>query len=145
MTIETREARPDDIAALLVLDEIARTEPGRTDFVREVVGGGGCLVAEQGADVVGYGVLQHKFFGQGFVSLVYVGRPWRRHGVGGALLRALAERCETPKLFTSTNVSNLPMQALLAKAGFEISGIVHNLDPGDPELVYVRFLADRGG
>ena len=42
-------------------------------------------------------------------------------------------------MFTSTHASNLPMQALLAKSGFEPSGIIHNLDPGDPELVYVRF------
>jgi hypothetical protein len=27
----------------------------------------------------------------------------------------------------------------------KLSGFVHDLDPGDPELVYVRFLADRGG
>jgi GNAT superfamily N-acetyltransferase len=77
--------------------------------------------------------------------MVYVASSWRRHGVGAALLGALAHRCTTPKLFTSTNASNLPMQALLLRAGFEPSGIVHNLDPGDPELVYVRFLAPGGG
>jgi L-asparagine transporter-like permease len=65
--------------------------------------------------------------------------------VARALLRALEHRCATPKLFTSTNVSNLPMQALLATSGFVLSGIVHNLDPGDPELVYVRFLGASGG
>jgi len=26
------------------------------------------------------------------------------------------------------------MQALFGKVGFERSGIIHNLDPGDPEL-----------
>ena len=32
------------------------------------------------------------------------------------------------------------MQALLEKAGFESSGVIHNLDVGDPELVYVKQL-----
>jgi HicA toxin of bacterial toxin-antitoxin, len=36
--------------------------------------------------------------------------------------------------FSSTNRSNVPMQALFGKVGFERSGIIHNLDPGDPEL-----------
>jgi hypothetical protein len=32
------------------------------------------------------------------------------------------------------------MQALLEKAGFESSGVIHNLDAGDPELVYFKLL-----
>jgi hypothetical protein len=28
------------------------------------------------------------------------------------------------------------MQALFEKVGFERRGIIHNLDPGDPELIY---------
>lgn len=32
------------------------------------------------------------------------------------------------------------MRSLLSAAGFEPSGVIHNLDPGDPELVYVRKL-----
>ena len=38
----------------------------------------------------------------------------------------------------STNASNTAANALFAKAGFEGSGIVYNLDPGDPELIYVK-------
>ena len=47
------------------------------------------------------------------------------------------------KLFTSTNQSNTPMQALLALLGYVRSGVIDNLDPGDPELVY--FLDLSGG
>lgn len=42
------------------------------------------------------------------------------------------------KLFTSTNLSNLPMQSLLSKSGYELSGVIHNLDVGDPEIVYYK-------
>ena len=38
------------------------------------------------------------------------------------------------RLFTSTNVSNLPMQQLLQHAGWSATGILHGLDEGDPEL-----------
>ena len=138
MRIDTREARPTDVEALLGLDAMARTDPGRAGFIRDAIASGGCIVAEHGGSVVGYGVLEHSFFGQGFVSMLFVAAAQRRHGVGGALLRALVRRCTMPKLFTSTNASNLPMQRLLTRSGFERSGIVHNLDPGDPELVYVR-------
>lgn len=59
-------------------------------------------------------------------------------------MQALERRCATPKLFTSTNVSNLPMQALLRKLGYHESGIIFNLDPGDPELVYWKVLRANG-
>ena len=48
--------------------------------------------------------------------------------------------CRTPKLFTSTNLSNLPMQSLLAKLEYQLSGVIHNLDEGDPEIVYFKRL-----
>jgi hypothetical protein len=32
------------------------------------------------------------------------------------------------------------MRALLAKRGYTDSGRIENLDPGDPELVFVEFL-----
>jgi len=54
------------------------------------------------------------------------------------LLRHLISICRTPKLFSSTNRSNLPMQALLLKTGFAESGIVYNLDAGDPEVIYYQ-------
>lgn len=30
------------------------------------------------------------------------------------------------------------MQALFAKLGFQRSGMIHNLDPNDPEIVYYK-------
>lgn len=48
--------------------------------------------------------------------------------------------CQTEKQFTSTNLSNVPMQALLAKLDYLLSGVLHHLDEGDPELVFVKYL-----
>jgi GNAT superfamily N-acetyltransferase len=89
---------------------------------------------------VGYAVLEYSFFAMGFVSMLYVHPDWRRRDVGAALMRHLESACRTSKLFTSTNLSNLPMQSLLANLGYRLSGVIHALDEGDPELVYVKYL-----
>jgi hypothetical protein len=62
---------------------------------------------------------------------------------GESLLRYFVSICQMPKPFSSTNRSNRPMQALFAKVGFEPSGIVHNLDRDDPELVYYKTVEDK--
>ena len=72
--------------------------------------------------------------------MLYVQQDWRRQGVGQILLGYLEKVCHTHKLFTSTNLSNLPMQRLLAKLNYRLSGVIHDLDEGDPELVYVKYL-----
>jgi hypothetical protein len=59
------------------------------------------------------------------------------------LLQYLVSICETPKLFSSTNQSYKPMQALFAKAGFNRSGTIYNLDPNDPEIVYYKALDEE--
>ena len=35
------------------------------------------------------------------------------------------------------------MRALLERCGYRPSGKIDNLDPGDPELVYVKFLPEH--
>ncbi len=62
----------------------------------------------------------------------------RQRGVATTLMRHFESICRTPKLFTSTNLSNLPMQGLLGKLGYRLSGFIVDLDPGDAELVYVK-------
>ena len=133
-----RPATAEDVEALCSLDLVARSEGGRRDFIRESVAAGACHVAVAGGEVVGYAVLNYTFYRQGFVEMLYVDAAHRRRGAGEALLRGAERACRTPKLFTSTNLSNLPMQALLNKLGYRLSGVIHDLDEGDPELVYCK-------
>jgi hypothetical protein len=42
--------------------------------------------------------------------------------------------------YSSTNLSNRSMQALLEKRKYILSGVLHHLDEEDPELVYVKYL-----
>lgn len=64
-------------------------------------------------------------------------------GFGGKLLDHIESTCARDKLFTSTNTSNVSMQPLLEKKGFEKSGVIHNLDEVDPEIVYFKRLATK--
>jgi GNAT superfamily N-acetyltransferase len=139
---EIRQATVEDIGEILAFDHLADREKERSAFIHRVVGQGACYVAVQGC-LLGYAVLEYNFFEQGFVSLLYVRDENRRSGVGSALMRHLENICRTKKLFTSTNLSNLPMQALLERLGFHLSGVIHDLDEGDPELVFVKICRVR--
>ena len=131
-----RLATEIDVAALIALDSVAKHEPQRAAQIRAWCGQGDCYLAEEQDVVMGYGVLHYHFFGCGFIEMLMVGERYRRRGVGQALITALKSHCRHPKLFNSTNRSNLPMQRLLLNAGFVASGQIDNLDDGDPEQVF---------
>ena len=133
----TRKANPDEIQVVLAFDRESNV-PGRKALIERAVTLGDAYVVEQEDVVIAFGVLEYTFFEQGFVSLIYVKGQERRTGAGEMLLRHLISICRTRKLFSSTNRSNLPMQALFLKTGFAESGVVCNLDAGDPEVVYYR-------
>jgi N-acetylglutamate synthase-like GNAT family acetyltransferase len=117
---------------------------GRKEFVEHAIRRGGGYILEQEGTVIGVAALEYTFFEHGFISLLYVSAAERRTGAGEMLLQYLVSICQTPKLFSSTNQSNHPMQALFAKAGFLPSGMIHNLDPNDPEIVYYKAVNARG-
>jgi len=138
--IITRLAEGGDVDAMLACDAYAQAHPERGEAVRAAVGKGRCQVAIRAGQVAGYVLTHGDFFGHDFVSLVVVAPAHQRCGVGQRLLAAAADACQTGKLFTSTNQSNLAAQRLFAGAGFVRSGQIDHLDEGDPELVYVKFL-----
>lgn len=135
-----RPALESDTERIVSFDPIARSDSRREAFIRRAIAAGSCFVATDKERIAGYGVLEYSFYDNGFASMLYVHPEYRRRGVGTALMRHLESACQTAKLFTSTNLSNLPMQSLLARLGYELSGVIHNLDEGDPELVYVKRL-----
>ncbi|MBL8095953.1 MAG: GNAT family N-acetyltransferase [Anaerolineales bacterium] len=136
-----RTATPDDLPALTYLDPLLVKAPGRLAEVAHALIDQQVFVALVGGEVAGYLILTHTFFGNGFVALLVVDPAHRRAGIGSALMRQARALCRTPKLFTSTNASNAPMQALLDRLGFRHCGTIDALDVGDPEWVYV----DIGG
>ncbi|MGV8853234.1 MAG: GNAT family N-acetyltransferase [Devosia sp.] len=131
-----RPALPADLPALVALDTVAASDRQRRADISNWLAQGWLFVAERDDKIAGYGVLHNHFFGRSFLQLVMVAIASRRQGVATELLSHALQLCRSAQLWTSTNQSNLAMQALLAQSGFVRSGIIDNLDPGDPELIF---------
>jgi GNAT superfamily N-acetyltransferase len=131
-------ADASDWAALAEIDSVAAAgDLARRDSIRRWCAYGLVIQAEDSSGPLGYSVLEYTFFEQGFVTMLMVAPSARRRGVGTRLLQAVEAACTTPKLFTSTNVSNHPMRQLLQRAGWSPVGPLHGLDEGDPELFHL--------
>lgn len=133
-----RAATIADFESIGLADPIVESDPSRAAMIREGIAGRRCWIAEELGDVAGYALVEYTFYGRGFLSLLVVRAESRRRGHGRDLLRQAVASCMTQDLFTSTNESNGAMQALLHEAGFLPSGVIHNLDEGDPELVFFK-------
>ena len=136
-----RAAVADDIPALVALDSIASHDARRREAIADWVARSECHVAigDDGSPA-GYVALTRSFFRSPFIEMLQVKSSERRRGFGQALIEfCIAEVPVDAKLWTSTNQSNMPTQALLPQLGFIRCGMFEHLDPGDPELIYVRF------
>jgi GNAT superfamily N-acetyltransferase len=152
-----RIAEAGDVEAILAIDRQvlsgvadkannAEESDGRQRALRRSVEAGECAVAvADGAVIAGYAIWHDRFFHARMIELLVVASALRRRGIGGDLLDFLVRHCPTPKIWTSTNLSNTPMQRLLATRGFQLSGFIEGLDEGDPELVYRREVATTAG
>ena len=125
-----RQAHPDELSALKTFD--------KWDTVSEAcIRAGQCHVAGFDQRPVAFGILDRSFFKRCFVATLFVHPDYRNRGLGSALLRHFESIVTGDKLWISTNVENLPMQRMLHKHGFELTGVVNNLAPL-PELVFFK-------
>ena len=138
--MKIRDATSSDVPGMYAVDHMASEQGSRRQHIREWVSSGQAIVAVVDDVVAGYAALDYTFFGCGFIAMLIVKKESRRKGVATALIARLEETCKTDKLFTSTNESNKPMQALTKRLSYEASGTVYNLDDGDPELFYFKNL-----
>lgn len=129
------------------LDLLAQADPrlaqtsAHRPHIGELLGDGFSWAAMNDGEALGFAIVTRRFFGFPFVDLLVVAEAARRHGVGLALMAQCEADHDADRIFTSTNESNAPMRRLLAKADWSVSGVIENLDPGDPELVFVKFKA----
>jgi ribosomal protein S18 acetylase RimI-like enzyme len=138
--IRVERATEDDYADICAIDAAIMGNDSRREYLAEAIMARHCLVAREADEALGYAVVDNAFFGNPFIELLIVHPEHRRRGVGEAIMRYIEKTCPAPKLFTSTNESNLPMQKLCEKLGFTRSGYIENLDEGDPEIIYFKRL-----
>ena len=145
--MDIEKATNKELASIIEIDAMLVGNHNRKDFINNAIEAGRCLVASTSGKVVGYGILENTFYGQGFIGLLVVHPEYRRRGIATALIRLIETICPTKKLFTSTNKSNIIAQKTYEANGFVRSGHIDNLDEGDPEIIYFKHLAgvDPGG
>ena len=148
MSVEIRRATAADVKYICEADPIADRDERRHDYVSGAVRGEmgrSVRVLLVDSDLVGFAVIG-EFFGHPFLERIATHPDHRRLGVAQALMANLeVELLAHPagdRLFVSTNESNDEMRTLLAKRGYKVSGVVENLDLGDPELFFVKFKDD---
>lgn len=132
---------PADMAdreAVCRMDQSVIGNDSRRDYIAQAIHNGTCIVARSGREVAGFAVYESSFFGNCFIALVIVAPRFRRRGAARSMIQHIERRSPTPKLFTSTNESNIAMQQVCESLGFVRSGMIDNLDEGDPEIFYYK-------
>jgi GNAT superfamily N-acetyltransferase len=107
---------------------------------RESIEAGECHVAVIDGRPFGYGILNRSYFDRAWIALLFVVEAKRREGLGNALLEHMEDVCGAPRIWTSTELPNVPMQSLLKKRGYHLTGVVENLQK-NPELFYYKDLS----
>ena len=126
MTVVPMEER--HLAALEEIEKACFHAPWSTDMLREELGKGIFLVAEQDGAAVGYVGCQ-TVLDEGYITNVAVSPGCRRQGIGRALVRALASHARGQGLTFVTleaRASNAPAIALYESAGFRRVGVRRN-------------------
>lgn len=144
MSVEIRAATGADIPAILAIDPAIAIAERRHDYVSKALSGyGGAFVKVLVLDgaVAGFAIMG-EFFGHPFLERIATAENRRRAGVASALMANIEMGIEDDRMFVSTNESNEVMRTLLVARGYKVSGMVENLDPGDPELFFVIFKTD---
>lgn len=138
----TRPATDSDFEDIAGIDAIAGVDADRRAQISHAIVESGCWVAGRDDPTEGFLALSRRhFFGRDFVSLVVVTANARRRGLASALFEVAENSATTRQLFTSTNQSNRPMQALLRARGYQKAGVVDHLDRDDPEVFFVKYLS----
>jgi GNAT superfamily N-acetyltransferase len=131
-------AHIDDLASLIQIDCQVIGSESRHEQIQEAILEKRCLVVRDGETAAGFLIFNTHFFDNTFVSLIIVSPEERRKGNASLLLKHVEEISRTDKIFSSTNQSNRQMQRIFLVNGYSQSGIIENLDPGDPEIVYYK-------
>lgn len=136
--MKTFTANLNDVDSIVKIDSEVIGNNSRREYIEEAVEAGRCIVVKNEISIVGFLIFDTHFFGNSFISLIVVSTSQRRKGYATALIEYFVNMASTPKVFSSTNKSNKNMQNVFTANGFVQSGVIENLDEGDPEIIYFK-------
>lgn len=122
------------------LDKDAHIKQCREEKITRAIFDEKCFIILLSDKEVGFVIFDYRFFDQGWIELIIIAEEYRGNGIGGKVFDLLCEQCNTTKIFTSTNSSNIQMQRALTKSNFSFAGELTGLDDGDPEYFYYRMI-----
>jgi GNAT superfamily N-acetyltransferase len=136
--LEIRAASKNDLPGLSVFKPLVH-EVADAARLEQSINSGNFFVALFEDQIVGLIARDQSFFNQDFIPKLYVLESFRKHGIGQALMNAMARACRTEKIFSSTNLSNAPMLKLFRKLEWTYAGTIDHIDAGDPEVFFVKY------
>lgn len=132
------KANIEDLDKIMNIDCEVIGNTSRRDYIENAIELGHCIIAKNEDDIEGFLICDINFFECSFISLIIVSPSKRRKGNASLLMDYMMSISPTTKVFSSTNRSNISMQEVFHANGFIESGIVENLDEGDPEIIYFK-------
>ncbi|MGD6874275.1 GNAT family N-acetyltransferase [Sutcliffiella horikoshii] len=132
------KANIEDLDKIMNIDCEVIGNKSRRDYIENAIELGHCIIAKNEDDIEGFLIYDINFFECSFISLIIVSPSNRRKGNASLLMDYMMSISPTTKVFSSTNRSNISMQDVFHANGFIESGIVENLDEGDPEIIYFK-------
>ncbi|WP_419880553.1 GNAT family N-acetyltransferase [Peribacillus sp. B-H-3] len=127
-----------DLNKIVCIDSEIIGNTSRRKFIKNAIDAGRCIIAMEEDNIVGFLIYDTNFFECSFISLIIVSPSKRRKGYASLLMDYMLSISTTAKVFSSTNRSNISMHKVFDSNGFIQSGIVENLDDGDPEIIYFK-------
>lgn len=132
MELKIRKAKVSDYPIILEYDEFSGDR--RIDMER-----GELLIADYGTDkAVGYlRVTSNEFFNKPLIAIVNSRPEFRSKGIASELIKAAIGISTWQKVYSTTEESNVNMQSLFLKLGFEQVAAMKALNfDGSTELLY---------
>ena len=139
-----REATVADAPSFARMDaECFPHHPYPERLMRDIVKRGAfCPVLEHDGELAGFAMLAvRQGTGDGLLITLDVGAPWRRRGLGTALVGLCARevsRAGGALIVLTTALGNAPARALYAKLGFRDAGVIEGYYGDDDALVMVH-------
>ena len=135
MGIVVRAAEAGDLAFVSQDGYVGSAVVGRK------IGQGEVFIAELDGEAVGYARMEYLWSIRPYLALIHVLEPYRRKGVGKALLfhiEDLLRDAGQSVLFSSSQVDEPPPQAWHRHMGFTECGIINGVNEGGVGEVFFR-------